>query len=171
MRGNLICWRCAVVTWSQFEGEAPELAGLALARFKATDLMMLGTLRKDGFPRISPIEWAIFDGDLTLGGMWQAKKALDLLRDPRCTLHSTTANKNGQEGDAKLWGRARPLPEEREERYWRKVFDDTGWRPAGPAHVFTIDIESAAYLVFTADGTMRRLQWPGDGDWIETKSE
>lgn len=157
--------------WSEFEALAPELAGLAMARFKATELMMMGTLRKDGFPRISPIEWAIFEGELTLGGMWQAKKALDLLRDPRCTLHSTTANKNGQEGDAKLWGRATPLTAEREETYWQQVFADTGWRPPGPAHVFSIDIDSAAYVVFGKDGTMRRLQWPGDGEWILTKSQ
>ncbi len=157
--------------WSEFEQQAPELAGLALARFKATELMMLGTIRKNGYPRISPIEWTIYDGDLTLGGMWQAKKALDLLRDPRCALHSTTANKNGQEGDAKLWGRSTPLAPEREERSWQQIFDEMGFRPSGPAHVFTIDIESAAYLVFTEGGTMRRLHWPGNGQWIETKAE
>ena len=70
--------------WSEFERQAPALSALIYQRFKATDLLMLGTLRKDGFPRISPTEWILFQGELVLGGIWHAKKALDLLRDPRC---------------------------------------------------------------------------------------
>ena len=158
-----------MASWNEFERQAPALSALLYQRFKATDLMMLGTLRKNGYPRISPIEWVIYEGQMALGGIWQAKKALDLLRDPRCTLHSTTSNKNGQEGDAKVWGRATPLAEERAEGYWQWVFDQTGWRADGPAHIFTIDIESAAYVVFAGDGTMKRLQWPGDGGWKLTK--
>lgn len=96
-----------MASWDEFELQAPALAALCFQRFKSTDLLMLGTLRKDGFPRISPIEWVIYEGELALGGIWQAKKALDLLRDPRCTIHSTTSNKDGKQGDAKLWGARR----------------------------------------------------------------
>jgi len=158
-----------MASWAEFDHEAPALAALCYQRFKSTDLMMLGTIRKNGFPRISPIEWVIFEGELALGGIWHAKKALDLLRDPRCTMHSTTANKNGQEGDAKLWGRAVPLAEDRVPAYWDYVYAETGFRADGPAHIFTIDLVSAAYVVFTGDGRMRRLQWPGRSDWIETR--
>ena len=136
-----------MASWAEFEREAPALSALCYQRFKATDLVMLGTLRKDGFPRVSPIEWVIYEGELALGGMWRAKKALDLLRDPRCTIHSTTANKDGQEGDAKLWGRAAPLSKEREETYWQKMFADTGWRPPGLSHVFSIDIKDNEGMV------------------------
>lgn len=155
--------------WSDFEREAPALSALIHQRFKATDLLLLGTLRKDGFPRISPTEWILFEGELVLGGIWHAKKALDLLRDPRCALHSTTSNKDGQEGDAKMWGRATPLAGEREEAYWQWVLEQTGWSTNDPAHIFTIDFESAAYVVFTGEGKMKRLQWPGSGDWVVTQ--
>jgi hypothetical protein len=158
-----------MASWAEFEHQAPALSALCYQRFKSSDLVMLGTIRKNGFPRISPIEWVIFEGELVLGGIWQAKKALDLLRDPRCTIHSTTVNKDGQEGDAKLWGRATPLAEDRVEDYWQWVFEQSGWRANGPAHIFTIDLESAAFVTFRGDGTMRRLQWPGAGDWIESK--
>jgi len=158
-----------VASWAQFELEAPALAALCYQRFKATDLVMLGTIRKNGFPRISPTEWTVYDGDLVLGGMWQAKKALDLLRDPRCAVHSTTTNKNGQEGDAKLWGRAAPLAEERVEGYWDWIYGQMGWRASGPAHIFTIDLESAAYVTFGGDGTMKRLLWPGTGEWVTSR--
>ncbi len=158
-----------MVSWKEFERQAQALAALCFQRFRATELMLLGTLRKNGYPRISPTEWTIFDGELILGGIWQAMKARDLLRDPRCTLHSTTSNKNGTEGDAKLWGRAIPMAEEQQEPYWQHIFNEMGWRPEGPAHVFTIDIESAAYLAFREGEGMKRLQWPGDGSWKVTK--
>lgn len=159
-----------MVSWSTFEREAPALAALCYQRFKATDLVMLGTLRRDGFPRISPVEWAMYEGDLTLGGMWRAKKALDLLRDGRCTIHSTTSDKNGLQGDAKLWGRAAPLTAQREEAYWQWVFEQSGWRPSAKLHVFSIDIQAAAYLTFTTSGSMKRLLWPGNGEWIVSKA-
>jgi Pyridoxamine 5'-phosphate oxidase len=155
--------------WQAFAADAPELSRLILDRFESTDLVMLGTIRKNGWPRISPIEYTIYEGELMLGGMWQSKKLLDLLRDPRCTIHSTTANKDGQEGDAKLYGRATPLAPEREEGYWQHIFDTTGWRAEGPAHVFTVDVISAGYIVFDGEGTMRWLTWP-NGDWRTQRS-
>lgn len=155
-----------MVSWAKFQEMAPELAGLAEQRFAATEFVMMGTLRKDGWPRISPIEYTIFDGEFTMGGIWQAKKALDLLRDPRCAIHSATTNKNGQEGDAKLYGRALPIAHAREEPYWQHIFETTGWRAKGPSHVFTFDISSAGYVVFDAAGTMRMLTWPGPQEWV-----
>ncbi|GAB4333312.1 MAG: pyridoxamine 5'-phosphate oxidase family protein [Dehalococcoidia bacterium] len=152
-----------MVTWAQFEMESPEIARLARERFGATDLVLLGTIRRDGWPRISPIEYTFFDGDLVLGGMWQSKKFLDIIRDNRVTLHSTTSNKDGQEGDAKLYGRALPLAKEREEAYWQHIFELMNWRPSGPAHVYTVDIESAAYVRFDGDA-MHWITWPGN-EW------
>lgn len=158
-----------MASWAQFEREAPALAALCFQRFRATELMMLGTIRKNGYPRISPTEWTLYQGELVLGGIWQAKKALDLLHDPRCTLHSTTANKSGQEGDAKLWGRAVPMPEDQQPPYWDHIYEEIGFRPDGPAHVFTIDLESAAYVTFREGEGMKRLQWPGNGEWVVTR--
>ncbi len=36
------------------------------------------------------------------GGMWQSKKALDLLRDPRFALHSASLDAAEWKGDAKI---------------------------------------------------------------------
>ena len=157
-----------MATWSELEESSPELAALARERFEATDLVMLGTLRKDGWPRITPIEYTLFEGDFAIGGMWQSKKMLDLLRDPRCGIHSETANKDGQEGDAKLFGRARSYDAATEERYWQHIWETTQFHPGGPAHVFAIDIDSAAYIRFTRDGTMSWPTWPG-GKWRTKK--
>lgn len=158
-----------MVSWRQFEQEAPELSRLAGARFASSELIMLGTIRPDGSPRISPCEYTIFEGDFVMGMMWQSKKALDLLRDPRCTIHSTTSSKDGKQGDAKLHGSVRKLEEERLEPYWQHIFDETGWRAEGPAHVFVFDLQSASYTVFEGDGTMHWLTYPG-GEWRTQRS-
>lgn len=156
-------------TWLEFERDAPELARLAEERFASTELVLLGTLRKNGWPRITPVEYTFYDGELALGGMWQSKKCLDLLRDGRCVVHSATSDKDGTQGDVKLYGRATPLAPEREEPYWQHIFELMNWRPDGPAHVFTVDIESASYVRFDGDGTMHWLTWPG-GRWRTRRS-
>ena len=74
------------MNWEDFRRSDPELAALGEERFDATGLIMIGTIRKNGWPRISAVEPLIFEGKLYLGMMWQSLKALDLLRDPRCSL-------------------------------------------------------------------------------------
>ena len=156
-------------TWHEFAVQAPELAQLADERFASTGLVLLGTLRKNGWPRVTPVEYTFYEGELTLGGMWRSKKCLDLLRDSRCVVHSTTSDKDGKQGDVKLYGRATPLAPDREEHYWQHIFELMNWRPDGPAHVFTVNIESGSYVKFDGDGTMHWLTWPG-GSWRTKRS-
>ena len=93
-------------TWQEFAAQAPELAALGEAQFARTGLALVGTRRRDGWPRISPVEPFIVDGQLYLGMMWRSVKALDLLRDPRCVVHSTVSDREGTEGEFKVYGRA-----------------------------------------------------------------
>jgi hypothetical protein len=95
-----------VASWAEIEAEAPELTALARGFLDAFTHKTLATIRRDGSPRISGTELDISDGDLWLGSMWRAVKALDLLRDPRFALHSGSADPPGWRGDAKLAGRA-----------------------------------------------------------------
>jgi hypothetical protein len=44
-----------MATWQQFRDEAPELAAVADDRLPETGLVLVGTLRSDGWPRISPV--------------------------------------------------------------------------------------------------------------------
>src|ERR1700722_16535189 len=97
-----------MATGADFAGAAPELAARGLARFHATGLALIGTLRRDGSPRISAVEPFIFERHLALGMMYRSMKALDLLRDPRCVVHSTISDKDGTEGEFKVYGRAAP---------------------------------------------------------------
>ena len=52
------------VTWAEFAEAAPELAALGVAQFGQTGLALVGTLRRNGWPRISPVEPFIANGQL-----------------------------------------------------------------------------------------------------------
>src|SRR5690242_10757664 len=77
-----------VMRWSEFESMCQELAQLGQRRLEERYLCLIGTLRRDGSPRISPVEPYLVDGDLMMGVMTGSRKAADLLRDPRLVVHS-----------------------------------------------------------------------------------
>ncbi len=147
--------------WNEFANAAPDLARLGEERLEKWGLCLVGTIRKDGTPRISPVEPIIIGGRLYLGMMWRSKKALDLLRDPRCLVHSVITDKAGTEGEFKLRGRAIDIgdPDERE-RYCVALYEKINWRPEGDEwHLFALDIDHAAYQVF--ENEQRHTQvWP-----------
>ena len=141
-----------MASWQEFAAAAPTLARFGLERMDRTGMVMMGTLRKDGSPRVTPIEYFLFEGQINLGGMWQSKKMLDLERDPRCALHTATSDKNGTQGDFKLSGRAVRPPDDPAEfdRYLKAVSAHTGYDASsqGPFHRFWFDIQEAAFLQF-----------------------
>lgn len=126
-------------------------------------MVMLGTLRKYGSLRISPVEVVFTGGQLYLGMMWRSKKALDLLRDPRCTVHSATSNRDGSQGDFKIFGRAVEASGlEMRSRYCDAVYQKIGWKPEEPEfHLFSIEVESAALIEFK-DEEMTHRVWQAD---------
>ena len=136
--------------WDEFTAAAPELAGLGEERLRDRELCLLGTLRKNGYPRISPVEPEFVDGELMLGMMWQSPKALDLLRDPRCVVHSVVSDRAGTEGDFKLYGRAVPIDDPQvRARYRETIKARIDWEPEEPNyHLLAIDVESAGFVIF-----------------------
>lgn len=89
------------VSWSDVQAQAPELAAAVRACFDVGKHCTLATLRVDGSPRISgtEVEWS--GGELWIGSMPQARKALDLQRDGRCALHSPSVDP--VDGDESAW--------------------------------------------------------------------
>ena len=149
--------------WDDFKLSAPRLAARGKEQIERTGLILLGTLRRNGWPRISPVEACFTDGHLYLGMMWQSRKALDLLRDPRCTVHSVVSKRDGTEGEFKLYGRAVDIRNlETRERYADAVYEKIGWRPEEPEyHLFSIDVESASFSIIR-DGEWLREVWNAD---------
>jgi len=146
--------------WESFSKACPQISEVAQARFIRDQLVMVGTLRRDGWPRVSPCEIDIAAGHLFCGMMWRSTKALDLLRDPRLAIHSVTRNREGTDGDVKLYGkgvdvRAPALRAAFRDAIWARI----DWAPEEPSyHLFSADIERAAYLVF-GEGQQRIMTW------------
>ncbi len=100
-----------MTSWDAFAADAPDLAQEVRDRFTSAKHCTLATLRRDGSPRISGTEVEFADGEVWLGSMPGALKALDLRRDPRFALHSPsvdppTENPSAWGGEAKMSGRA-----------------------------------------------------------------
>jgi hypothetical protein len=92
--------------------------------------LTMATLRSDGSPRISGTEVEFADGQLRIGSMSRAVKALDLRRDGRVAIHGPTVdppadNSAGWKGEAKIAGIAHEV------------------ESGGDAHRFVIDIQEA----------------------------
>jgi hypothetical protein len=148
-----------VASWGAFTRADPSFGALALARIDGEGLVMVGTLRRNGWPRISPVEPLVLDDELYLGMMHQSRKALDMMRDPRCVVHSIVHDKGGADGDVKVYGRAAAVEglEERE-RYCRALEARIGWRPEGEFHLFTVDITEVGYFA-VAEGNHHTRTW------------
>jgi len=151
-----------VSDWGSFRRAAPALSEIADARVGDADLVLVGTLRANGWPRISPVEPLVVGDELYLGMMWQSRKALDLLRDPRCVVHSATIEKAGTDGDLKVYGRARPVTDAASrDRYGEALEARTGWRPEGDFHLFAVDVAEVGYFA-VRDGSHDVRTWrPG----------
>ncbi len=153
-----------MTTWDDFAASAPQLAAFGEERFDRTGLVLVGTIRRDGFPRISPVEPIIAGGELYLGMMFRSTKALDLLRDPRCVVHSVVGGKDGSDGEFKLYGRARSIEEEDDlERYGSALYGKTGWRPESDFNLFAVAVEQAASVLFDDGKQLIRVWRPGSG--------
>ncbi len=153
------------MSWKEFAAGAPELAAFAHERLRDTGILILATNRADGWPRISPCEVYIVEGELMLGMMWRSKKALDLLRDPRISLATPQTHHDAPFGDLKLYGRAAEV----HDRARKAALEDAqeaaiNWRPAEPYHAFTVDIERAGFISF---GKERRMVRWSSGSGLE----
>jgi hypothetical protein len=128
--------------WSDVESAAPELAGAVHACFEAHVHKVLGTLRRDGSPRVSGTEAVFWDGDIWFGMMDGSMKALDLRRDPRFALHSATVDAEMKGGDAKLSGRAVEVrDDETKARFVGHRFgDEAAQAPPEQFYLFRADI-------------------------------
>jgi hypothetical protein len=152
-----------VVSWRDVELGAPELVRLGIARLSSARVALLGTLRRDGSPRISPIEPCIAAGQLLIGAMAGSVKASDLRRDPRYVLHSVVTGPDSGEGELKLYGSAAEAGQDLRAAaagaWW------LGW-PPDKAVVFILRIGQAAFIGWDVErGVMTVHRWSPAGGY------
>lgn len=92
------------ITFADFATSAPELAAPITERITTRGIGIMGTLRRDGSPRVSPIEVSLQQGRLWVGMMPGSTKLLDVRRDPRISMLTAVADKDDLAGEGKLFG-------------------------------------------------------------------
>jgi Pyridoxamine 5'-phosphate oxidase len=157
-----------VARWSAIEAEAPELAATARERFEAGIHKTIATLRADGSPRISGIEANFVAGDLWFGSMPDARKADDLIRDPRFALHSASGDPPDWSGDAKLAGRAIEIPEGPEFDAYLKARAGDGEEPqsTGSFHLFRAEIAEVTLIGLNEERTLLVIEHWSEGGGV-----
>jgi hypothetical protein len=147
------------MSWQAFAAAAPDLAEVAREQFAPGRVALVGTIRADGSPRISSVEPHIMEGEVYVGMMWQSRKALDVLRDPRLLLRNAVCTSSGDEVELSLRGRATEIHDPAvRRRYVAAVAERIAWQEPH-FHLFAVQIESAA-LVRYGHGQQAVKLWP-----------
>ena len=146
-------------SWSEIEAEVPELAKRARAILDRNKHKTLATVRKDGGPRISGIELEFSGGEVYMGSMWKAVKALDLRRDPRFAVHSASDGEDF-EADAKFAGAVEEITDP--ERVAKANGEGS---PEGRSHRFRCEIDELVVTGLNPERTKLVIEsWhPGRG--------
>jgi Pyridoxamine 5'-phosphate oxidase len=152
-----------MLTWAELEQAAAEITARGRVLLERFQFVLVGTLRRDGAPRVTPVEAYVVDGHLLVNMIPRSLKALDLLRDPRIYVHAPVTAKSG-DAEFKLSGRANALEDEQlraklDDLFWQMI----QWRPAPDSHYFEILADRAAYVTYGDDG-QSSIRWRSDED-------
>jgi hypothetical protein len=147
-----------MLAWAKLEQAAPEIAARGRELLERFQFVLVGTLRSDGAPRVTPVEAYLVDGHLLVNMIPRSLKALDLLRDARVYVHAPVTAKSGC-AEFKLAGRAEVLEDaglrtKLDDLFWQMI----KWRPAADSHYFEILADRAAYVTYGDDG-QSSIRW------------
>lgn len=156
--------------WDEFESDAGILGEKSRTLLEGPGVVLVATIRRDGTPRVSPVEPFFWDAELWLGMMWRSHKAADLRRDPRILVHSVISTPDGGEGETKIRGRA--IYENDAER--RSAFCSAvevalpHWGKTDPDRVelFRVDVESACVINYVDPGDQFVMLWPSRRNFV-----
>jgi hypothetical protein len=130
-----------------------------MARFGAQRMsekvMYLGTLRKDGYPRVHPFTPFVSSGRLFAFMYPTSPKGHDLKRDGRYVIHSLVKDWNGSDGEFTITGRAR-LVEDGETR--ELAVQGCPYTPKGDYVCFEFLVEECLTNHYV-DGKPQLVRW------------
>ena len=153
--------------WEDLRLQASRLAAFIHERLIGPGVLLVVTIRRDGAPRLSPVEPLVSDGELWLSMMWQSRKAIDLLRDDRILVHSITTTRDGNEGEVKIRGRAIPIEDPATRARYCAEVAVLGWQPEEPYfHLFRIEIADVTFIRYTSAGDQHVARWPSATEFM-----
>ncbi len=155
--------------WHEFETQQPALASIGTQKLTGPGVVLVATIRRDGSPRVSPVEPLLWDGDLWLCMGLGSRKAADLRRDIRILVHSIVTSRNGQDGEYKLRGIAVEEPDAATQAgYAQQVAARLGWQPEpGKFHLFRVDLDDITYIRWDdATNDQYVTRWPAGTEFV-----
>jgi hypothetical protein len=156
-----------VASFADLENVEPDLADRVRAILSSTTNAVIGTIRRDGSPRLSGADPYFHDGELRIWSMPRARKGQDLRRDPRIAVHSIPwDSRRLREGavdvglaDAKVSGSAVLASDAGLVSAFRAwLQSERGSEPPDDWDLFTIDIEALS-VTFVDDGQLVVDRW------------
>lgn len=151
------------VGWADLEAAAPELARRGRELIERFRFLLVGTIRRDGTPRISAVEARIVEGQLAMVMIPGTLKVRDLARDPRLTANAPLVHLGDPNAEFKLHGRAVPVDDRSlREAIATSIERGSGWCPPPDWHFYVVDVEEAAFMGWRG-GVMSMLRWTRRG--------
>jgi hypothetical protein len=149
----------AMTQWADFEAAAPLLAAQGRDLIEQFRFVLIGTIRRDGTPRISPVEARVVRGHLMLVMIPGTLKARDLLHDPRILVNSPVTHPDDPNREFKLRGRVVEIQDQALREATADAIEAVSkWRPPAGWHYFSLDIEEAAFLAWQ-NGVLDLTRW------------
>jgi hypothetical protein len=158
------------VRWAEFAAQAEPLEAEVAHLVDQYRFALIGTIRRDGTPRISPVETHLVHGDLMLVMIPRTRKAADIKRDDRVAMQSPIVDAGNPGAEYKLRGRALIVKDaDMREAAADVVESHSGWRPR-PQWVFVaILLQEATHTLWQPDGTALMTRWTLT-DGVDTRS-
>lgn len=140
------------VRWGDFQAEAAGLAGRMRMLIESAGFVLLGTIRHDGSPRISPVEVHVVGDELMLVMIPNTQKARDVIGDPRVALQSPITNAADPGTEFKLTGRVFTVADQSQrDAAALQIEAASGWRPHTSWLFVAVGIERVAILEWEKD--------------------
>ncbi len=145
------------MSWQALESSNPELADFGRERF-SNGIAFLGTVTKNGVPRVHPVTPIIGQGRLFLFMEPTSPKGHDLRRGSRYALHSMVEDTDGGRGEFLVTGNGR-LVEHAETR--ALAVEASNYNPADRYILFELSVDNALGFIYKQDEKIR-LHWQQD---------
>jgi hypothetical protein len=157
------------VPWAELERREPALAALGRQRLGDPGVVLVGTIRADGTPRISPVEPLFWDGELWLSMALGTRKAMDLRRDPRVLVHNIVTDPQASVGEFKVRGVAVEVSDRGVEAGYADVVSrELGWTPEpGKFHLFRVGVQDVTVIRWdSATNDQFVARWPAGVEFV-----
>ena len=141
-------------SWKDFVQSEPEMAQFGKNRF-LKEVAYLGTIRKNGYPRVHPVTPILSPDNLFLFMEPTSPKGKDLIRNGLYSLHSLIIKPSGEEGEFWIRGTAQKIENE---KLRSEAIENATYNPADRYILFQLLIEEAGGTVYE-NGTPNFKRW------------